>query len=123
MKKILYLFIMMISSIASANDYILSSIDETLKLSQNSGKPALVIFGSEDCKFCDILKNEILDKNYIDNYIVCYIDISNEKNKSLKDTYKIHMIPDSRIFINKTETSRLKGFEKNKYIDWLKKHD
>jgi thioredoxin-related protein len=77
MKKILYLFIMMIGSIASANDYILSSIEETLKLSQNSGKPALVVFGSEDCKFCDMLKNEILDKNYIDNYIITYICYNN----------------------------------------------
>jgi thioredoxin-related protein len=123
MKKILYLFIMTIGSIASANDYILSSIDETLNLSQNSGKPALVIFGSENCKFCDLLKNEILDKNYVNNYIVCYINISDEKNQSMKNTYKIHMVPDSRIFINKTESSRLKGFEKNKYIDWLKNHE
>jgi thioredoxin-related protein len=114
---------MTIGSIASANDYILSSIDETLNLSQNSGKPALVIFGSENCKFCDLLKNEILDKNYVNNYIVCYINISDEKNQSMKNTYKIHMVPDSRIFINKTESSRLKGFEKNKYIDWLKNHE
>lgn len=123
MKKILYIFFILSASIASANDYILSSIDETLKLSQNSGKPALVIFGSENCKFCDLLKQEILDKNYVDNYIVCYLDISKDTNKSLKDKYKIHIVPDSRIFINNIETNRLKGFEKNKYIDWLKKYE
>lgn len=123
MTKILLTILLLFSTSLYANDFTLSSIDEALKLSKSSGKQALIIFGSPNCQFCDALKNEILETKNTQNYIVCYIDISNEENKPIKNQYNINMIPDSRIFLDQKEISRFKGFQKNKYIEWLKKYE
>lgn len=123
MNKISLYAIMLFSTTVLADDFMLSSIDETLKLSNSSGKPALIIFGSPNCEFCNSLQNEILETKYVENYIVCYIDISNTNNKSFKNEYKINIIPDSRIFLKNKEVSRFKGFQKNKYIQWLKDNE
>lgn len=105
----------------SANDsFILSSLEETYKLSEATKKPALVIFGSDYCKFCNSLKQDILNKKlspHIDKYIICYIDI--KQKPDLKTHYKVSSIPDSRIFVNGKESKTTKGYVQNAYIQWL----
>lgn len=106
---------------ASANDsFILSSLDEGIKLSKEVNRPLLVIFGSDNCQFCTALKNDILNLKLspdIDNYIICYIDI--KEYPELKTKYNISMIPDSRIIINDEQKSSVKGYAKQNYLKWL----
>ena len=123
MVKLIYLIsvIGILLTTASANDrFILDSFEQTNRLSQETNKPALIIFGSDDCKFCNLLKQDILDYKLspsIDRYIICYIDI--KKNPELKNEYDVSVIPDSRILINGKETNRTKGYSKTNYIKWL----
>jgi thioredoxin-related protein len=120
MVKIIYLlfFLAVLVTVVSANDsFILDSIDETQRLSHLTNKPALIIFGSDSCRFCNNLKQDILTKKLsptIDRYIICYIDI--DKNPDLKTKYSVSMIPDSRIFVNNKQTSIIKGYSKDTYI-------
>lgn len=117
----LLFFIAILVTFASANDsFILNSIEETKRLSKLTNKPALIIFGADYCKFCNSLKEDILNNELspiVDNYIICYIDI--KSSPELKKEYHISMIPDSRILLNNQELSRKKGYSKESYKLWL----
>jgi thioredoxin-related protein len=125
MVKIIYLlfFLAVLVTTVSANDsFILDSIEEAQRLSQLTNKPALIIFGADYCKFCNSLKEDILNNSLgsdIKDYIICYVDI--KENVDLKEKYNISMIPDSRIFIDAREIKRIKGYSKNNYMKWLSK--
>jgi thioredoxin-related protein len=123
LKTIYFIFcLLLFSTTLFANDsFILSSIDETQKLSKLTNKPALIIFGADYCKFCSMLKQDVLNKQLspsIDKYIICYVDIKD--NTELKDKYQVSLIPDSRIFIDLTEKRKTKGYNKDTYLQWLK---
>jgi thioredoxin-related protein len=117
----LLFFIAILVTFASANDsFILDSIEETKRLSKLTNKPALIIFGADYCKFCNSLKEDILNNELspiVDNYIICYIDI--KSSPELKIEYNISMIPDSRILLNNQELSSKKGYSKESYKLWL----
>jgi thiol-disulfide isomerase/thioredoxin len=126
MLKTIYLTfcLLLFSTIIFANDgFILSSIEETQKLSKLTNKPALIIFGADYCQFCQVLKQDILANQLnpsIDKYIICYVDT--EDNPDLKNKYKISSIPDSRIFIDNKQVSKTTGYSKDTYIKWLNDH-
>lgn len=117
----LLFFIAILITVASANDsFILNSIEETKRLSKLTNKPALIIFGADYCKFCNSLKEDILNNELspiIDKYIICYIDI--KSSPELKTKYHISMIPDSRILLKNQELSSKKGYSKESYKLWL----
>lgn len=119
----LLFFIAILVTFASANDsFILNSIEETKRLSKLTNKPALIIFGADYCKFCNSLKEDILNNKLgpdINNYIMCYVDV--KENPDLKIKYNVSMIPDSRMFIDNKEISRIKGYNIENYKKWLKK--
>jgi len=122
LKTICFVFcLLLFSTTIFANDsFILSSIEETQKLSKLTNKPALIIFGADYCKFCQILKQDILTNQLnpsVDKYIICYIDVKD--NPDLKNKYKISSIPDSRILIDNEQVSKTTGYSKNTYIKWL----
>jgi thioredoxin-related protein len=123
MVKIIYLLFILstILTVASANDsFILTSVEEANQLSKETNRPALIIFGSDYCRFCESLKNDILSSKltpHTDKYIVCYIDI--KKNLEIKNQYNISTIPDSRIFINEKQKKKIIGYSKENYIKWL----
>ncbi len=127
MVKIIYLIFIIgvLLTAASANDgFIVDSIDVAHRLSKETGKPALIIFGADYCKFCNSLKQDILDNKLspkIDRYIICYADI--KENPDIKERYDVSMIPDSRIFVENKEISKIKGYSKNNYIKWLNNND
>lgn len=112
---------MLMLTTAFANDsFILSSLDEGMKLSKKVNRPLLVIFGSDNCQFCTSLKNDILNLKLspdINDYIICYIDL--KEYPELKTKYDISMIPDSRIIINDKQKSGIKGYSKQNYLKWL----
>lgn len=106
---------------AFSQDFIVKSLPEAQQISSQTKQPILLILGSPNCAFCEQLKNDLSDKQlqqHIDRYIVCYIDISDQPE--YKDSYKVTIIPDSRILKNNKQISRAQGYKKADYINWLK---
>jgi thioredoxin-like negative regulator of GroEL len=104
-----------------ASNFVLSSLEEAQNLSKSTKQPILAIFGSDSCSFCTKLINDIDNgqlTDYLDSYIICYIDL--KTNANIKNKYKVNMIPDSRIIIDNKEVSKATGYNKNEYIKWLK---
>ena len=123
MKLIIVLLMLVATTITPtslfAESFILDSLSEANKLSKSTNKPVLVIFGSDSCAFCMLLKKSIASdlKNDIDGYIICYLDLG--KNPELKTEYQISLIPDSRIVKDDTTISVKKGFNLREYKNWL----
>ena len=120
MKTILSTILSLISCVALADGFILDSLTEAKKLSESTGKPILLIFGTESCPHCEFLKNDLLDNKIpsADKFIICYLGL--DKNKDLKKEYSVSMIPDSRVVKKNKETSSIKGYDRTKYEKWLK---
>jgi thioredoxin-related protein len=105
----------------SYGGFILDSLDEAKELSKLTKQPILVIFGGDNCSFCNQLKNDISNGQLttaLDPYIICYIDL--KQDQTYKEQYRITVIPDSRIISKNKETSKATGYTKEKYIQWLK---
>lgn len=103
-----------------SQDFILESMREAEILSESTQQPILVIFGSEDCVYCQQLKDDILKGTFSEQmsaYIICYIDIDN--HIEYKRIYRVKTIPDSRIIYNNKEKSRTIGYSKKKFSEWL----
>ena len=100
----------------------LNSLEDSQAMSKISQKDLIVIFGSSSCKYCEELKSDINSGDFdsvLTNKIVCYVEL-NENNKQIKTSYKINIIPDSRFFVNDKQESKIVGYEKSKYQNWLK---
>lgn len=119
--------ILIIALIFGMNNYsfgetfILESLTDAIAISEDTQQPILLIFGSENCRFCQNLKNDILNKNLdsvVDRYLICYIDI--DKKPEIKNEYNIRTIPDIRIIKNKVQISKIIGYSKNSFIEKLK---
>jgi len=123
MKLIIVLLMLVVITITPtslfAESFVLDSLSEANKLSKSTNKPVLVIFGSDSCAFCVLLKKSIATdlKNDIDGYIICYLDLG--KNPELKKEHQISLIPDSRIVKDDTTISVKKGFNLREYKNWL----
>jgi len=118
---ILFCLILLCTNLYSNDTLIINSIDVAKEISTETNKPLLVIFGADYCVYCDILKNDILNKKLspnIDNYVVCYVDI--QKDKISKVKYNISTIPDSIIIDSNKTKSRQTGYSIEKYKTWLK---
>jgi len=81
-------------------------------------KTKLIIFSAEWCKYCQYLKKDLPSFD-LSKYEVDIVDVDKEDKLSKK--YKIKSLPTSIIIDhNNLEKSRIKGYEKNKYLNWLK---
>lgn len=102
-----------------ADTFILNSLPEARRLSKETQKSILLIFGADSCNFCLLLKDDLESvlKKDIDNFIICYIDL--KSNPELKRQYDITSIPDSRIIFDDKTISSIKGYRKNDYKKWL----
>ena len=106
-----------------AGDFTVKSLEEAQTISESTNQPILLIFGSPDCLFCEQLNNAITTEEFkqdIDKFIICYIDLTIENNKVYKTEYKISIIPDSYIMQDGKVINHMSGYEKNKYLKWLK---
>lgn len=91
-------------------------------LSQKENKPLLVIFSGENCVFCNLLKKEVLSANLTSKYIVCVLDI--KQNKSISRKMNIKMLPTSIVLDKElVEVKRMTGYDKESYSEWLKKNN
>jgi thioredoxin-related protein len=120
MKYILFYLLLLSTNLYGNDTLIINSIDVAKQISTETNKPLLVIFGADYCVYCDIVKNDILNKKLspnIDKYIICYVDI--QKDKMSKEKYNISVIPDSIIIENNKTKSRQRGYNIEKYKKWL----
>jgi thioredoxin-related protein len=122
MKKILFGLLMILTyqnCLGNPAIYV-SDLKDAFHLSESVGLDVLVIFTSDNCVFCNKLKNDIQnDINMISDKIICYVDIT--KNKDLVKTHNVKSIPDSIVFSRNKEKSRLVGYKnKTSYIDFIK---
>ena len=123
MKYIILIIVLVfgINNYSFGETFILESLTDAIAISENTQQPILLIFGSENCRFCQNLKNDILDRNLdsvVDRYLICYIDI--DKKPEVKNEYNIRTIPDTRIIKNKVQVSKIIGYSKNSFIEKLK---
>lgn len=113
------IFLLSFTTVISNDSFVLSSLEEAKQLSLETKQPLLVIFGADYCGACKDLKKDLVQEFASDltGYIVCYIDLS-ESNVD-KNRNDITIIPDSRIFINGTMKSRMRGYSKTQYQKWI----
>lgn len=76
----------------------------------------LLIFSTEWCGYCKKLKNDLKSSD-LQGYTVCIVDA--EKRKDLSKKHKVKSYPTSVIIKNHEETSRITGYEKKDYEEWL----
>lgn len=124
MKSLLLMTLMVFIStnLMADSPVFLNSLEDSQAMSKISQKDLIVIFGSSSCKYCEELKSDINSGDFdsvLTNKIVCYVEL-NENNKQIKTSYKINIIPDSRFFVNDKQESKIVGYEKSKYQNWLK---
>ncbi len=93
---------------------------DAIALSEETEKPILVIFTGDNCKFCDIMKNDLSKHSKIlDGYVLCYIDYSNTE---LVNEYKVKLIPDYFVLDDKIEIKRKVGYKNiEDFKIWLSK--
>lgn len=128
--KRMFLSIISFSIIGSFTNYALSNdkaiiLYENLEgaqvLSQKEDKPLLVIFSGENCVFCNLLKKEVLSDNLTSKYIVCVLNI--KQNKSVSRKMNIKMLPTSIVLDKELEeVNRITGYDKKSYTEWLEKN-
>lgn len=121
MLKFIISLLLFVCSI-SYGEFVLDSLTEAKELAQLTKQNVLVIFGSDDCAFCQKLKTDLSDKlmSSVDTYIVCYIDLKTQPD--MKEEFKVSVIPDSRIFISDSFRSKYIGYNKETYEKWLIKN-
>lgn len=75
-------------------NYPFHTYDEGLRLAQAQNKPLFVYFGRLGCAWCDktnreSFSNELLRKNYIEHYILVYVDAESGKRLRLPSGERI----------------------------------
>jgi len=95
-----------------------NSLEEAVVLQKQIDHDILLIFSSNKCSYCEILKKDLENMN-IENKIICIIDIEN--NQKLKIENNVSIIPDTRIISKGKQIKKIIGYKnKTKYLDNLK---
>lgn len=123
MKKIMALASMFLVSLIFASKTDASNLDVCIEVAKKEHKNVLVIFTLDNCKYCDILKQDLANIKYVDNYVVCVIN--SRDNKRLTGKMGIKKWPTSVVIAvseeNQGEASRIVGYgNKLEYEKWLK---
>jgi thioredoxin-related protein len=92
--------------------------DKAKTTADTYAKKLVLIFGAAWCPYCKDLKKDSSTIREFDDYIVCFIDIDN--NKELTNKFQIKELPTSIIVYKNNEEVRKSGYKKNEYIKWLK---
>lgn len=82
-------------------------------------RKVILVFGAEWCPHCVVLKDHLKDVN-LDGYLVCLVDV--DDNKEAKRNHAVRVLPTSVILDEGKEVSRLKGFEKDKFDNWVEEN-
>lgn len=98
------------------------SYEDSLSLAKKSDKKILVFFTGDYCSWCKkqklVLSNKEVSKK-LENYIVCYVDVS--KNRSIAKKYNVSSIPS--YFVTDKDENIIKegnGYKQEKeFLGWL----
>jgi len=102
----------------------IKTYQDALRASEVSKKPVLLIFHTENCRWCHKMKRDVLSdpdvKKLLDGYIVYYVDVSKEQEVVTK--YGVRAVP-AYVVINHEEKVEKSAKYKNKraFISWLEK--
>lgn len=92
--------------------------DKAKNVADTYAKKLVLIFGAVWCPYCKDLKKDIANIKEFDNYIVCFLDIDN--NKDITNKFQIKELPTSIILYKNNEEKRKSGYKKIEYTNWLK---
>lgn len=112
-------------SVVFAKTFVDNEYELSLDMAKKENKKILLVFTADYCSWCKKLK-EVLGKQDVlkelDQYIVCYVDVKNAKNKDLKIKHKIKSLPTCVILNNEEEVLKKDtGFkDERQMIEWLK---
>lgn len=113
--SIVFFLCMLTQSIATE---FYTNLNTAKVIAQQNNQQILLVFSADYCKFCNLLKEEILLTNAVDHLVVCVLDT--ETNRQLSRKFKIRTLPTSIILdTDGQETSRISGYNNQTYIDWL----
>jgi len=105
-------------SYAQDNPLIVYDLLDAIAMSEESNKPILAIFTADWCKYCHIMKNDILTNNVGKGMIVAYIDI--DKHPDVAKEYMVKTIPDYFIMKDRIEIKRQVGYNNyQKFARWF----
>ena len=98
----------------------MSSLVDSVALSETSDKEILVVFTADWCKYCSIMKQDISKApKVVNDKIVCYVDY--DTNNDLVKEYKVKLIPDYFILKNRMEIRRKVGYTTwANFIQWIR---
>jgi len=99
------------------------SPEDAFALAEDTKKDLLIIFGSDYCVYCNILKNDInTNLNIVEDKIVCFVDF--DQNKDMVKEYRVRIIPDYILYRDSIEIKRKVGYKnKEKFQEWLLNND
>lgn len=103
-------------------DIEITSYEDSLVLAENENKKVFLFFLGDHCSWCSKQKEVILQEEVVkklNDYIVCYVDLS--ERKDLASKYNVKVIP-TYFIINKNEKILNKNIgykNKNDFIKWL----
>lgn len=89
------------------------------KAISHKDKKVLIVFGADWCVYCAKLKTDLALKDLKD-FVICEVNV--DKREDLKKLYKVKSLPTVLILKNKKELSRIEGYDKNKFDQFLNKH-
>jgi len=93
--------------------------DNYEKAISHKDKKVLIVFGADWCVYCVKLKTDLASKDLKD-FVVCEVNV--DQREDLKKLYKVKSLPTVLILKNKKELSRMEGYDKNKFDQFLNKH-
>lgn len=125
MKNIFFAIFMAFSSSVCVGVEILNDLDVANQIAKEQEKNTLLIFSLENCKYCEILKNDLNNFENIDNYVICILD--SRQNKKITGKMQIKKWPTSIVITTgkeqQGEVSRKIGYgDKKEYEIWLKEN-
>lgn len=120
-KYIICLIIILTTNLCLGEIIVVRDISDAVSLSENNDMPILLVFVGDSCVYCEKLKQDLKDnenlKKTLDNYIICFIDI--DTHRDLMKEYRVKTIPDSRILKNNIEVTRMVGYNKSRFYNWI----
>lgn len=97
----------------------LTDIDTAMTLARETKQDLIIIFSASWCGHCAKLKNDLPNILELDNKIICVLD--NSDHKKFFRQMRIKSLPTSILIdTDGKEISRIEGYEKLKYIQWIK---
>jgi thioredoxin-related protein len=97
------------------------NFNQCLKLGKKYNRNLIIVFSADWCVYCNVLKKDAYRIKQFNKYIVCFVDIQQEQNQTIINTYKPKNLPTSLILdiITNKVISQKVGYNGKDYSKWL----